>query len=125
MMSETLVHLTAHRSWWVRDIAVWGTLGAATIDLVANEPENGSQRIMYFRFAIGGSEQDLFYRDLLDHRGNALPDAIDQPLVVVIPKNATAGAVIGKPTATSCKIARPETADHNGLIDLWIVEMGS
>ncbi len=124
-MLETYAHLTGHRSWWVPDFSVWGETGTATVDLLADEIDGSTRRIMYFNFPLGGAVQDVVYDELLDHRRNGLPASIDHPLIVVIPKSSTAVSIIGRPSSNSFKIARTQTTTENALVDLWIVEMGA
>ena len=124
-MNETYVHLTGHRSWWVPDFVVWGDAPAESLEFLAGEIEGSARRVMFFRCAVGGTEQDVLYAELTDHRANALPATIDHPLVVIIPKSSTGVALIGEPSSSAFKIARTQTTTENALVDLWIVEMGA
>jgi hypothetical protein len=124
-MLETYAHLTSHRSWWVRDYAVWGEAGAESFELIANEIAASSRTILFFQSSIGGAEQEVLFSTLTDHRDNALPSTLNNPLIIVIPKSATPVTVIGEPTSSSFKIARMDATTPQALVDLWIVEMGS
>lgn len=124
-MNETYAHLTGHRSWWVPDFAVWGDAAAESVELLANEIDGSARRVMFFQCAVGGVEQEVSFAELVDHRANVLPAAIDRPLIVIVPKSSIATALIGEPSSAAFKIARTQPATENGLVDLWIVEMGT
>lgn len=124
-MNETYAHLTGHRSWWVPDFSVWGDAGAETVELLASEVGSGERGIMFFQFAVGGIEQEVLFSNLTDHRTNALPATIDQPLVIVISKSSMSVMLVGEHSSASFKIAQMESSSENALVDLWIVEMGS
>jgi len=124
-MSETYAQLTGHRSWWVSDVSVWGDASAQSVELLANEIDGSSRRVQFFRFALGGTEQEVFFTDLVDHRANPLPALLDKPLVLLVPKSATPVILSGEPSSSSFKIARTQSSGEPALVDLWIVEMGS
>ena len=124
-MNETYAHLTGHRSWWVPDFSVWGEAGAESVELLANEIGTSQRRVMFFRFAVGGAEQEVFFAGLVDHRLNPLPSIIDKPLIVIIPKGLTPVTLLGESSSSAFKIAKTESSAENALVDLWIVEMGS
>ena len=124
-MNDTYAHLTGHRSWLVPDFSVWGEAGAESVELLANEVETSARRVMFFQFAVGGVEQEVYFSDLVDHRSNPLPSVIDRPLIVIIPKSPTPVILIGELSSSAFKIAKMESSSENALADLWVVEMGA
>jgi hypothetical protein len=124
-MNETYAYLTGHRSWWVPGFSVWGDAAAESVELLANELDGSTRRVMFFQSAVGGVEQEVLFAELTDHRANALPATIDRPLIVVVPKSTTSVALIGEPSSSMFKIARAQPTAENALVDLWIVEMGT
>jgi hypothetical protein len=123
-MNTTYAHLTGRRAWYVPDVSVWGDLAAQTISAIATEAGGADGRVVFYQFPIGGQPQKLQYTALTDHRGNQLPAAIARPVVVVIPKNSVAVALVSRPTDVACRLARSVPGAEDGLVDLWIVEAG-
>ena len=124
MTSIAFAMLNARRCWFVPEVDVTGEFSAATSHMLVSEAEGGSQRLVLYRYAIGGYVQDVPYNTLVDHRGNTLPASIRQPVVIPIPRNDVPVAVVGRPTDMSCRLARTAYAAADGLVDLVIVELG-
>jgi hypothetical protein len=124
-MNSTLADLTARRAWYVPGLSVWGDLQTQTIDAIGTETDDASSRVVFYRFSVGGQVQELAYTSMTDHRGNHLPPSISHPVVIIIPRNAVAVAVVGRPSDVACRLAKTITCAEDGLVDLWIIEAGS
>ena len=124
-MNSTYAHLTARRAWYVPGLSIWGNLQTQTIDAIGTENSDAGSRVVYYRFALGGQVQELSYASMTDHRGNHLPSTIDHPVVVVIHRNSVTVAVVGQPGNVAYRLARTNPAAEDGLVDLWITEVGA
>lgn len=116
--------MTARRAWYVPDVTVTGDFSATTVEMLVSESDDSASRVVLYRYPIGGIVQELAFSSLVDHRGNALPAAINQPVVIPIPRNDVPVAVVGRPSADACRLARTSYVAHYGLVDLWIIEAG-
>lgn len=124
-MNITYAHLTGRRAWYVPDVSVWGDLAAQTVDTIGTETDDNATRVVFYQFNVGGQAQEIPYASLTDHRGNQLPDSIERPVVIIIPRNSVSVAVVGQPTDVTCRLAKAEPGAEDGLVDLWIVEAGA
>ena len=124
-MNTSYGRLTGRRAWYVTGISVWGDLAAQTLQAIATETYGSGKRVVFYQFAIAGEAQEIAFASLTDHRGNMLPNDIERPVVMVIPKNAVHVVVVGQPTDVAFRLARSQPGDEDGLIDLWIVEAGA
>ncbi|MBD3298986.1 MAG: hypothetical protein GF341_10045 [candidate division Zixibacteria bacterium] len=116
--------MTARRAWYVPDVTVTGDYSAMTVEMLVSEADDSEGRVVLYRYPVGGMVQEVIFHSLVDHRGNTLPATINQPVVIPIPRNDVPVAVVGQPSAASCRLARTSYVAHNGLVDLWIVEAG-
>jgi hypothetical protein len=123
-MSITLSYLKGKRSWVVENFEVWGELDLAMFLIFYTQSGENSKRVIFNHSLLGGEEQSVSFSSLCDFKGNPLPEVINHPKVVVLPKREPLCFVIGKETDTGFKIARASTSDQNGLVDLLIMEMG-
>jgi hypothetical protein len=124
-MNTTLTHLNSRRAWLIRDINIWGSLSAETIDAIATEVDDSQTRVVFHEFTIGGVSQELAFNTLTDHRGNTLPQSIDTPVIIPIAKNGISVAIIGMPSPTSFRIAKTQAIPEDAIVDLWIIEARS
>ncbi len=95
-MNITLDYLTGNRKWLVRDIAVWGDPGTFDAAVIATE-DLGGNTVVFVRELLGGLAQVVEYSDLVDFRGNQLPETITNPAVIIIPKNWSRAYLVGTP----------------------------
>ncbi len=116
--------ITARRAWYVPDVTVTGDYSAMTVEMLVGEADDSEGRIVLYCYPIGGVVQEVVFGSLVDHRGNALPATINRPVVIPIPRNDVPVAVVGQPSAATCRLARTRYVAHDGLVDLWIVEAG-
>ena len=123
-MSITLSYLKGKRSWVVENFEVWGEMNLAQFTIFYTQASEDSKRVVFNHSFLGGEEQSVSFSNLHDFKGNPLPEIIDHPKVIILPKREPACFVIGKETNTGFKIATAPDSNQNGLVDLLIMEMG-
>ena len=123
-MNITLDYLRGRRTWAVPNFVVWGDWSLASFLLLYTEMGETSRRVMLARNNLGGLDQSVAFETLYDFRGNQLPQTINNPKVMVMPKNEVNCFVVGTETETAFRIARFSGSEKAGLVDLMIVEMG-
>ena len=123
-MNPTLSYLLGRKMWLVRGINVWGEIANFGVELLYTETDSGTKRLLFGSHALGGSVQQLEFKDLIDIRGNNLPESIINPKVVIVPKNEIGVVVSGNETERSFMLAKMTQVDRNGIVDLLIVELG-
>jgi hypothetical protein len=119
----TLDYLRGRRTWVVPNFVVWGDWSLVSFLLLYTEMGETSKRVMLARNNLGGLDQSVTFETLYDFRGNQLPQAINNPKVMVMPKNEVNCFVVGTETETGFRIARFAGSERTGLVDLMIVEM--
>ena len=122
-MMQTLNYLKSKRIWAVPGVSVYGTLGAAELLLLRSEITPTTKRIIFETAVLGGVEQVMYYQDLVDFRGNKLPQKLKSPKVVVLQKSAAGVVVVGSESEEVFRLAKVFGSD-NALVDLLIIEMG-
>lgn len=111
------------RTWFVPGLRVWGSPSSFTIDfLVAEQPE--SSAVCYGTGHVGDLAQIITWAELVDSRGNHLPDTLDAPRVIVRPRSGDAAFVVGQEDERSFKIARAADSTEAVTVDLLVLEMG-
>jgi hypothetical protein len=123
MMNITFDYLTGNRKWLIRDYAIWGDSGALDIAMLATETDDSSKRVIFNCETTGGLAQIVEFTDLIDHRGNRLPDIIHNPAIIIISKSNSLGFLIGASGPTSFRIARVPGTVADSIVDLLIMEM--
>jgi hypothetical protein len=124
-MNLTLDYLKSNRKWLVPNLLVWGNADTIQPQFLLTE-DSTSKRVIFADGVIGGSDQTVNYSDLIDSRGNQLPDEIINPVILIIPRNSSHCYLVGRPSYSGFKIARSETytaSYQNGLVDLLIMEV--
>ncbi len=123
-MNITLDYLRGRRTWVVPNFVVWGDWSLASFMLLYTETGETSKRIILAENNLGGQDQVVSFSDLVDFKGNRLPEVISNPKVVVLRKNEVGCFVVGTETETGFRIARSSGEGKTGLADLMVVEMG-
>lgn len=119
-----LSDIAVKRTWMIPDFSVWGVPGFGETDLLIIE-KVGSQSSIYFgSFDIGGSEQEIRFDSLVDHRGNSLPSTLASPLVIPRSKGPVTPFVVGRESTVGFKIARSTNTAATVQTDLLVVEIG-
>ena len=123
-MNITLDYLRGRRVWVVPNFVVWGDLSLYLFFLLYTEMEATAKRVVFSKSTLGGLDQAVEFSNLHDFRGNRLPEIINSPKVVVLPKNEVPCFVVGTETPTGFRIGKLSESSGTGLVDLMIVEMG-
>jgi len=123
-MNITLDYLRSRRTWVVPNFVVWGDWSIYDFLLFYTEMGTNSKRIIFGKSTLGGLDQSINFSNLYDFKGNQLPTAINNPKVIVLPKNEVYCLVVGAETNTGFRIAKLSESTQTGLVDLMIVEMG-
>ncbi len=122
-MINGLERILSRRSWFVPGLVVWGLPGVAEIHFLAAEQVASEQSILYGSLAVGGEAQEVHFADLADHRGNALPNNINTPRVLIRSHNAETAFVVGTESDSSVKLARDPESSGPVTVDLLIMEL--
>ena len=123
-MSTGFERATAKRTWFVPDFSVWGVPSLGEHEYLALEQIDSTWSVLYGTASIGQSDQEVSFNQLTDHRGNALPNNLESPRVLVRPRNSSAVFVVGQEASDRFKIAHDSDIDGPVTVDLWIVELG-
>lgn len=121
---QSINFLMGRRMWVVRDVVVWGTAEDAEMHYLAVETVEGTNRMMFGRSTIGGAAQDILFKELIDHNGNALPDSIESPRVLVRPRSPYQAFLTGEESKIGFRIARDPAAPGPVSVDFFIYETG-
>ena len=122
-MSTTIDYLKSNRKWLVRDYVVWGDNGTFEADMVVTEFVSGDERVVFNHEFTGETAQTVNFKDLVDHRGNQLPENIHNPEVILIPRNPIGSFILGSIGEKSFRISKDSNQLSNSLVDLLIMEM--
>ena len=122
-MNTTLDYLKSNRKWLVRDFAVWGDNGTFEADMLMTEFVSGDERVVFNHEYTGESAQTVIYQNLVDHRGNQLPEKIANPEVIIIPRNPIRSFILGSVGEKSFRISKDSSLLSNSIVDLLIMEM--
>jgi hypothetical protein len=123
-MISGLERVMAHRIWFVPDLMVWGLPSVDEVEFVATEQAGSSAQVMFGVADIGDGPQQVQFGQLVDHRGNRLPDSIRSPRVMLRPRSGAHTFVAEPESPTGFKIARDSSASDSIPVDLLIIEMG-
>jgi hypothetical protein len=123
-MNITLDYLRGRRIWVVPNFVVWGDWSLYSFLFFNAEIQAGSKRIVFSKSILGGLDQTVDFSNLYDFKGNQLPTTINNPKVIVLPKNEVFSFVVGAEMNTGFRIAKLPGSSHTNLVDLMIVEMG-
>lgn len=120
-MNTTLSYLTGNRKWLVRDFVVWGDSGSIDAAIIATESGPLEGRVVFLYELAGGLAQVVEFSDLVDHRGNQLPESIVNAEIVLVPKNEMHSFIVGAVGPSSFRIAK--SFGEPAMADLLIMEM--
>lgn len=123
-MNPTMSYLLGRKMWWVSGVNVWGTIAASAPQFVITETEGSSKRIVHTGVTLGGSVQQLEYGDLVDAKGNKLPEQLTNARVVPIARGEIPVVVQGSEGDKSFRLAKATQTSQVATVDLLIIEMG-
>ena len=121
-MNTTFDYLTSNRKWLIRDFTVWGNSASYDASLVATE-DAATDRVVFMRELIGGQPQIVEFADLVDHRGNKLPNTLVNAEILIIPKGEISAFVVGQVGSNSFRLAKLGISSPDATVDLIIMEM--
>jgi hypothetical protein len=117
--------VNARRVWFVSGFEVWGQPVAAEIDMLVIEQIGAVKSIGFNSLPLSDSAQQVAFADLIDHRGNYLPEKLSSARVFVRPNAVQTAFITGTETTTHFTIARDPTSDGPVIVDLLVIEFGS
>ena len=123
-MNSTLAYLRGRRAWAVGNLSVWGADDELEIYGAIVETFNGEQRVGFKRIGLGGWRQEIQFSDLIDRRGNNLPQEIKQPVIVVLPRSAQGAHIKTVLGGAGFVIARSNDQSATTSVDLLVFETG-
>ncbi|MEW6050830.1 MAG: hypothetical protein AB1644_07195 [Candidatus Zixiibacteriota bacterium] len=123
-MMTALEKITSRRAWFVQDFVVWGVQGLGAIEFLALEQIDSTSSVLYGAADVGGGAQTVAFADLVDHRGNSLPQTIKSPRVIPRARTQNAVYVVAAESPEQFVIARDPNAAGPVMTDLMIIEMG-
>ena len=113
----------SRRVWFVEDFLVWGLPGLGESEFLVSESHNGVTSVLFGGATIGGPSQEVLFSQLSDHRGNILPSTIDNPRIILRPKEPRTAFVVGRESESSFKIARDPEAGGPVTVDMLVIEL--
>ncbi len=122
-MNTTIDYLKSNRKWLVRNFVVWGDNGTFEADMIMTEFVSGDERIVFSHEFTGETAQKVNFKNLIDHRGNQLPEKIVNPEIILIPRNPVTSFILGNVGEKSFRISKDSNQLSNSLVDLLIMEM--
>ncbi len=122
-MNATIDYLKSNRKWLVRNFVVWGDNSTFEADLMMTEFVAGDERIVFNREFTGETAQTVIFKNLVDHRGNQLPENIKNPEIILIPRNPVGSFILGNVGEKTFRISKDFLQMSNSMVDLLIMEM--
>jgi len=122
-MNSTIDYLKSNRKWLVPNFVVWGDNGTFEADMIMTEFVTGDERIVFNHEYTGETAQTVIFKDLVDHRGNKLPEKITNPEIILIPRNPIASFLLGTVGEKSFRISKGSGELSDSVVDLLIMEL--
>lgn len=109
----------------VPNVSVQGTANDAEFFYLICEEVDSSKRLGFGHSTVGDSAQDINFTNMVDWRGNNLPENISSPRVLISPRSQYNAFIVGNESDTGFRIARDPSAPGSVIVDLFIYEMGA
>lgn len=122
-MLPALDLVQSRRMWFVPGLLVWGQIGLGDVDYLAAENFDGDNTILFGYSPLGEPDQSIAFADLVDHRGNHLPAALDAARVIPRPRSGGQVYIVGDETPAGFRIARTGDTTEPVTVDLLIIEL--
>ncbi len=122
-MITGLSTILSHRTWFVPDVVIWGLPGLGEVEFLMLEQVGSDNTVLFGSFTVGDGSQVISFADLVDFRGNTLPETINTPRVLVRSHSPDAVFIVGTESDSSFKIARDPESSEPVTVDLLILEM--
>jgi hypothetical protein len=123
-MNTTLSYLRGRRAWMVERLTVWGAESEAQVLMAAMETVGSDNRLGFWQVALGGHRQEVTFADLVDNRGNHLPDQIKKPTVIIVPRESNSAYVNAVRGEAGFIVAKSDSGGKSVVVDLLIFETG-
>ena len=123
-MNTTLSYLRGRRAWLVDGLTVWGAESEAEILMAAMETIGSDNRLGFWQVPLGGHRQEVTFADLIDNRGNHLPEQIKKPAVIIVPRESRSAYVKAVRGEAGFIVAKSDTDGKSVVVDLLIFETG-
>jgi hypothetical protein len=111
--------------WLVPNLIVWGQIEGEVLDYLCIENGGDTPTVLFGQASPDYAIQEVRFADLIDHRGNRLPETIARPFVVPRSRSEHSVVILGDELPTSFRIGRDPTADGAIQTDLLVVELGA
>ena len=121
-MNTTLDYLRSNRKFLVTDFMVYGDYSNAEGGLLYTEQSAGGKRIIFAHRFLSEDEQQVYFGNLYDFKNNKLPETLNNPKVIILPKIAVHCFLVGSETPAGFKIAKTDSG-KTGVVDFLIIEM--
>lgn len=121
---NSLMYLRGRRMWVVRDYSIWGLKDDAEIFYLGSETVDSTNRLMFGTSTIGGLDQNINFADMIDWKGNALPESINAPRIIFRPRSQYNVFLVGEESSTGFRVAREQSAIGPVTTDMFIFETG-
>ena len=112
------------RSWYIPNLNVYGTVGWGEFEYIIGEDVNSTISVLFNSISIGDNAQQILFQNLVDHKGNNLPEQLANPKVLVKQKSDMSAYVVGDESNVGFKIVRSDLATNPVPVDLYVIEMG-
>ncbi len=112
------------RSWYIPNLNIYGTVVWGEFEYIVTENINSVISVLFNSLSIGDNSQLISYKDLIDHKGNNLPETLVNPKVIVKQKNEESAFIVGDESSNGFKIVRSGSSSNPVPVDLYIIEMG-
>lgn len=123
-MNTTLAYLRGRRVWLVEGLKVWGSDSEAELYMAAVEAVGADSRLGLWHISLGGYRQEVEFANLVDKRGNNLPEEIKQPTVVVLPREKKGAFIKGNAGDKCFVISKCDDSRAAVTVDLLVFETG-
>jgi hypothetical protein len=123
-MNSTLAYLRSRRAWLVENLSVWGSDSEAEFLMAVSETVASDKRVGFWNISLGGQLQEVAFADLSDSRSNQLPETINRPAIVIIPRGKRGAFIKTVNGETGFHIAKNDNGNSPVIVDLMIFESG-
>lgn len=123
-MIDGYARALAKRIWFVPSVSIWGEVSLPDIDYLTVEATGGTRTIHFGSQRSDSSAQELLFSELVDHRGNNLPEYIASPVVLARSASGEPVVVTAPESADRVRIARISSTGSPVQADLLVIECG-
>ena len=114
----------AKRSWYIPNLNIYGTLGWGDFEYLVTENVSSTMSVLFNSLSIGDNSQQISFQNLIDHKGNNLPETLVNPKVIIKQKSEESAFIVGDESSSGFKIVHSGSSLNLVPVDLYIIEMG-